>query len=141
MLTHAESEILVAAIDKGSAKVLLMRAMGEISKKMKAGVRVRIFTPITQSNTEQFKEVTSEVRHLPSTSSAGVCVVDRKEVMIIPESNDNPMTHPSEETAILITSHSIVEMFRVLFFVGWDTSPLVGDSIQRNTREYGTNSN
>jgi len=111
--------------------------MGEISKKMKEGVKVRIFTPITQSNTEQFKEVTSEVRHLPSTSSAGVCVVDRKEVMIIPESNDNPVTQSSEETAILITSLSIVEMFRVLFFVGWDTSPLVGDSVQRNAGEYG----
>ena len=35
--------------DKGSAKILLMRAMDEISKKMKAGVRVRIFTPVTEA--------------------------------------------------------------------------------------------
>jgi hypothetical protein len=47
LLTHAETEILVAAIDKDSAKILLMRAMDEISKKMKADVRVRTLTPVT----------------------------------------------------------------------------------------------
>lgn len=128
LLTHAEKEILVTAIDKGPAKVLLMREIDSISKKMKAGVNVRIFTPVTKSNMEQFKEAKSEVRHLPSTTSAGICIVDRKEVMIIPESSDNPKASSAEETAILISSPSIVEMFRVLFFVGWDTSPLSGDS-------------
>ncbi len=128
ILEHAKSEILVAAIDKGSAKVLLMRGMEEISKKMKAGVNVRIFTPVTQSNTDQFKEVASEVRHLDSINSAGVCIVDRKEVMIIPEASDDPSSAHPDETAIIITSPSIVEMFRVLFFVGWDTSPATGDS-------------
>jgi sugar-specific transcriptional regulator TrmB len=126
LLSHAEQEILVAAIDKGSAKVLLMRGIEEISKKMKSSVSVRIFTPITPTGTDQFKEVASEVRHLDSLTSAGVCIVDRKEVMIIPETTGNHAL--SEETAILITSSSIVEMFRVLFFVGWDTSPLTGDS-------------
>jgi sugar-specific transcriptional regulator TrmB len=125
LLSHAQKEILVAVIDKGSAKILLMRGMEEISKKMKAGVSVRIFTPITQSGTDQFKEVASEVRHLDSLTSAGVCIVDKKEVMIIPETTGN-LGH-SDETAIVITSPSIVEMFRILFFVGWDTSPLTSE--------------
>ena len=103
-----------------------MRGMEEISKKMKAGVAVRIFTPITPSSTDQFKEVASEVRHLESLTSAGLCIMDRKEVMIIPEAADNQTQ--IEETAIVITSPSIVEMFRVLFFVGWDTSPLTGEA-------------
>lgn len=123
LLTGAESEILVAAIDRGSAKLLLMRGLEEITKKMRAGVNVRIFTPVSQGDSDQFKEVASEVRHLESINSAGVCIVDRREVMIIPESTPGEISARPDETAILITSPSIVEMFRVLFFVGWDTSP------------------
>jgi len=121
LLTGAENEILVAAIDKGSAKLLLMRGLEEIAKKMHSGVSVRIFTPISESNSDQFKEIAPEVRHLDSINSAGVCIVDKREVMIIPE--PAPGDNHQDETAILITSPSIVEMFRVLFFVGWDTSP------------------
>jgi sugar-specific transcriptional regulator TrmB len=124
LLTSAKSEILVAAIDRGSAKLLLMRGLEEITRKMRSGVSVRIFTPISQEGTDQFKEVAPEVRHLDSINSAGVCIVDRREVMIIPEPGNAPGSH-QDETAILITSPSIVEMFRVLFFVGWDTSPSI----------------
>jgi len=129
LLAQASSEILVAAIDRGSAKLLLMREMEEISKKIKAGVSVRIFTPVSNSNTSQFKEIASEVRHLDSINSAGVCIVDGREVMIIPEPSPGDLSHP-DETAILVTSPSIVEMFRVLFFVGWDTSPAIEASEQ-----------
>ena len=136
LLESAQNEILVAAIDRGSAKLLLMREMDEIQKKMKAGVSVRIFTPVLQSNSSQFKEVASEVRHLDSINSAGVCIVDRREVMIIPESgNGNQAGLSPDEVAILITSPSIVEMFRVLFFVGWDTSPTIGEL--ENTQQLG----
>jgi sugar-specific transcriptional regulator TrmB len=128
LLSHAKSEILVAAIDRGSAKLLLMREMDEISKKINAGVNVRIFTPMSNTNTGQFKEIASEVRHLDSINSAGVCIVDRSEVMIIPEASPGESGFHFDETAILITSASIVEMFRVLFFVGWDTSPSMGTS-------------
>lgn len=124
LLTSAENEILVAAINRGSAKILLMRGLEEITKKMRSGVSVRIFTPISNGNTDQFKEVAPEVRHLDSINSAGVCIVDRREVMIIPEpAPGNTSGALQDETAILITSPSIVEMFRALFFVGWDTSP------------------
>ena len=134
LLASAQKEILVAAIDRGSAKLLLLREIEEISKKMKAGVSVRIFTPVSQSSSNQFKEVASEVRHLESISSAGVCIVDSKEVMIIPEQTEGERNNShSDETAILITSPSIVEMFRVLFFVGWDTSPAIGDEESRET--------
>ncbi len=128
LLAGAQTEILVAAVDRGSAKLLLMREMEEISKKIKEGVSVRIFTPVSNSNAAQFKEVASEVRHLDSINSAGVCIVDRSEVMIIPESAPGEAGPPTEETALLITSPSIVEMFRVLFFVGWDTSPVMETS-------------
>lgn len=128
LLESAQNEILVAVIDRGSAKLLLMREMDEISKKVKAGVSVRIFTPVSQTNSNQFREVASEVRHLDSINSAGVCIVDRKEVMIIPVSGYGDRgSLPSDEAAILISSPSIVEMFRVLFFVGWDTSPTIED--------------
>ncbi len=128
LLAGAEKEILVAAIDRGSAKLLLLREMEEISKKMKAGVSVRMITPVSQTNSDQFKEVASEVRYLDSINSAGVCIVDGREVIIIPEQTEAERSGShSDETAILITSPSIVEMFRVLFFVGWDTSPAIID--------------
>jgi len=126
LLGRAEREILVAAADKSSARTLLMRDMDLISRKMKSGVKVKIFTPITSSNADEFQELTSEVRHLNSSNSAGFCVVDRKQAMILPES---PARSAQETSAILTGSSSLVEMLSVLFFEGWNTSPLMGDSV------------
>jgi sugar-specific transcriptional regulator TrmB len=122
LLSEAQDEILVAAPDQGSARNLLLRAMDEITGKMKAGVKVRIFTPVSNLDAERFQDLTSEVRHLNSSNSAGFLLVDRKRAMIIPESGEG------SNSAILTDSPSIVEMLNVLFFEGWNSSPLMGDS-------------
>ena len=127
LLARAQREILVAAADKGSARTLLFRDMDLISRKMKLGVKVKIFTPVNNSNVDEFQGLTSEVRHLSSSNSAGFCVVDRKQAMILPESPAAIMTR--ENSAILTDSPSIVEMLSVLFFEGWNTGPLIGDSV------------
>ncbi len=133
LLSSAENEILVVAMEKGAAQALLLNSIDIISEKMKKGVLVRIFTPITKSNAAEIRPIQKEVRHLVTSSSAGLCVVDDKHAMIVTETGDRNVVldQKREETAIITDSKSIVDMFRTLFFVGWDTSPLFEETIEK----------
>jgi sugar-specific transcriptional regulator TrmB len=123
LLNDAQNEILVAIGDEGTGRILLARAVDTLSKKVRAGVRVRVLTPITGPVGEELSGIIDNLRHLPTSNSAGLCVVDKSKAMIIVESGDRISLGSKEQTAILLQSRSIVELLWVLFFVGWDTSP------------------
>jgi sugar-specific transcriptional regulator TrmB len=123
LLNDAQNEILIAIGDEGTGKVLFDRAVDTLSKKIRAGVKVRVLTPITGPASEELGGIIDKLRHLPTSNSAGLCVVDRSKAMIIVESGDRLSLGSKEKTAILLQSRSIVELLWVLFFVGWDTSP------------------
>lgn len=131
LLSSAEHEILIAATERDTAQFLLSRVLDVISAKIKAGVKVNVYTPVTKSNAEQFLTFREQIRHLTVSSSAGLCIIDRRRAMMVLVSPREllPALSKREETAVLIESRSIGEILGTLFFVGWDTSPVIEDVI------------
>lgn len=130
LLSSAESEILIAATEKDTAQFLVSSVADIIALKRQSGVKVNVYTPVTKSNADQFLSFREHVRHLRASSSAGLCVIDRKTVMmVLVYPGQNPIISKKDETAVLINSRSIGEILGTLFFVGWDTSPLIEEPI------------
>ncbi|MGI0081305.1 MAG: hypothetical protein ACRECH_16985, partial [Nitrososphaerales archaeon] len=118
--------------DRGVVHSLLSRTFETLQSKLKEGLNVKVFTPITESNVKQVEGIRRGARHLTTSASAGLCIVDGARALIVTE--PSLRSFPStgrEETAILTNSKSIVETLRTLFFVGWDTSPAFEDVIER----------
>ena len=131
LISSAKSEILIAATERETAQSLISPVLDTISSKKASGVKVNVYTPVTKSNVEQFLGFREQVRHLKSSSSAGLCVIDRKTaMMVLVPTGDSPIISKKDETAVLIDSRSIGEILGTLFFVGWDSSPLIEDAIR-----------
>jgi sugar-specific transcriptional regulator TrmB len=124
LISLAEHEILIAVGDSGAAEVLFSNGIDTLAAKLKSGIQVRVFTPITRLKSADISGIKDTIRHMPSSNSAGLCIVDKRRVMILVETEDRiGQTSTNEDTAIVTESRSIVELLWILFFVGWDTSP------------------
>ena len=131
LLSSAESEILLAATEREMAQFLISPTLDIISSKKERGIRVNVYTPVTRSNADQLLSFKEQIRHFTASSSAGLCVIDRKTIMmVLLPPREFPAISRSDETAVLIDSRSIGEILGTLFFVGWDTSPLIEDVIR-----------
>jgi sugar-specific transcriptional regulator TrmB len=128
IISFAEREILIVATDKGVVHSLLSRTFETLQRKLREGLNVKVFTPITQLNVKQIEGIRKGARHLTTSASAGLCIVDGNKALIVtePSTTSFPSTE-REESAILTNSRSIVQTLRTLFFVGWDTSPIFED--------------
>jgi sugar-specific transcriptional regulator TrmB len=132
VVASAKAEILIASTSEGTARFLLTEAIDAIKEKMKQGVSVRIFTPVSSKNIAPVKEIESEVRHLTTSGSGGLCVVDESQAVIVIETAlHGEQSKVVEDNAIYTTSKSMAAMLRTLFFVGWDTSPTVEEQLGR----------
>ena len=132
IISYAKSEILIVASDSGVVHSLLSRTFDALQTKLKEGITVKVFTPITEANVKQIEGIRRGTRHLTTSASAGLCIVDGVKALIVTE--PSPQSFPSEvreETAILTNSKSILQTLRTLFFVGWDTSPVFEDAMER----------
>lgn len=133
MIKHSRKEILIVATERGATQTLLLGSIGTIHSKIRLGLNARIFTPINHFNSARIEKIRKEVRHLATSVSAGLCIIDRSRALIVVEQTENALGNPEPKAAIMTDSKSIVEMLSTLFFVGWDTSPLfneVVDSIE-----------
>lgn len=131
LISSAETEILIAATERDTAQFVISPVLDIISSKMESGVKVNVYTPVTRSNADQFLYFRDQVRHLRATGSAGLCIIDRKTaMMVMVPTREFPAISKRDETAVLINSRSIGEILGTLFFVGWDSSPLVEDVIK-----------
>ncbi len=132
IISFAESEILIVATDRGVVHSLLSRTFDTLQRKLKEGLNVKVFTPITESNVKQIEGIRRGARHLTTSASAGLCIVDGSKALIVTEPSTQAFPSSGrEETAILTNSKSIVQTLRTLFFVGWDTSPIFEDVKER----------
>jgi sugar-specific transcriptional regulator TrmB len=134
LIASASKEIIIAATAKGTSQILLIQSLDTIYEKTRAGLNVRIFTPISNENVEQLKIIEKEVRHLATSGSGGVCVVDESHAMMIVESppaQSESFRRTREDNAIVTNSTSMAAMLRTLFFVGWDTSPTLEEQVGR----------
>jgi sugar-specific transcriptional regulator TrmB len=131
LLKAARSEVLIAATEKGPAQSIFLGAVDDISRKMRNGVSVKVFTPVTGARDQRIRKVGSKVRHLIASTPVGLCIVDRNTAMIITQPAGTGKSSMGQETALLTNSKSIAEMLRTLFFVGWNTSPTFKERIQR----------
>jgi sugar-specific transcriptional regulator TrmB len=129
LVASATREILIVATEKGTAHTLLSGVLDTIARKVRSGVRARIFTPVNSQNVEQFRELQKEIRHLSSYISGGMCVIDGKQALIVVEPTQSVSPDRRETNAIITDSNSIVQILRTLFFVGWDTSPSVKEAM------------
>jgi sugar-specific transcriptional regulator TrmB len=133
LISSASNEIIIAATAKGISQRLLIQPLDTICEKARAGLNVRIFTPVTHENEEQLKIIEKQVRHLVTSGSGGVCVVDESQAMVIVESppvQKDSFKHAREDNAIVTNSTSMAAMLRTLFFVGWDTSPTLREQVE-----------
>jgi sugar-specific transcriptional regulator TrmB len=129
MIRHSRKEVLIVATERGATQTLLLSSIGTIHGKIRSGMNVRIFTPINHFNSSRIERIRSQVRHLATSVSAGLCIADRSRALIVVEQSDNPLGDPEPKAAIMTDSRSIVEMLSTLFFVGWDTSPLFNEVV------------
>ncbi len=131
VIASANAEILIATTSEGTARFLLTQAIDAIRERMQHGVTVRIFTPVSSKNIAPIKEIEREVRHLTTTGSGGLCVVDESQAVIVIETalHSEDSREVVEDNAIHTTSKSMAAMLRTLFFVGWDTSPTVQEQL------------
>jgi sugar-specific transcriptional regulator TrmB len=123
LLKGAKKEVLITATEKGPAQSIFLSAVDVISRKMRGGVNVRVFTTVKGTRDQRIRRIQSKVRHLAASAPAGLCVIDRNTALIITGSTGTGRSASSQETALLTNSKSIGEMLRTLFFVGWNTSP------------------
>jgi HTH-type transcriptional regulator, sugar sensing transcriptional regulator len=129
MIRHSRREILIVATERGATQTLLLSSIGTIHSKIRNGLNARVFTPINHLNSARIERIRKEVRHLATSVSAGLCIVDRSRALIVVEQAENPYGDPEPKAAIMTDSKSIVEMLSTLFFVGWDTSPLFNEVV------------
>ncbi len=130
MIKHSRKEILIVATERGATQSLLLSSIGTIHGKIRSGLNARIFTPINHLNSARIERIRKEVRHLATSVSAGLCIVDRSRALIVVEQTENALGDPEPKAAIMTDSKSIVEMLSTLFFVGWDTSPLFNEVVE-----------
>ena len=121
LLESAKREVLIAATEKGPARSIFLESVDYLSAKVRRGVRVKVFTPIGGTYDQRLKRLKSNVRHMASSTPAGLCVIDRTTAMIV--LSQSKTRGSAAETALVTGSRSIGEMLRTLFFVGWTTSP------------------
>jgi len=122
LLDRAKKEVLIAATERGPARSIFLESVDTLSAKMRRGVKVKVFTPFEGAYKDRFKLIGASVRHMASSTPAGLSVIDRTTAMIIVGPSKTGRASPSE-TALVTSSRSIGEMLRTLFFVGWTTSP------------------
>jgi sugar-specific transcriptional regulator TrmB len=123
LLKTARTEVLIIATERGPAQSIFLGAVDMLSRKMRNGVNVKVFTPIKGTPDQRIRRIGSKVRHLVASARAGLCVIDRNTAMIIVGPTGTGKGSSGQETALLTSSKSIGEILRTLFFVGWNTSP------------------
>lgn len=136
LIESATREIIIVATSKGISQMLLIQSLDIIYDKARSGLKVRIFTPVSRENAEHLKMIAKEVRHLVTSGSGGVCVVDESKAMMIVESppaQSDSFRGARMDNAIVTNSTSMAAMLRTLFFVGWDTSPTLEEEVGKIT--------
>jgi sugar-specific transcriptional regulator TrmB len=128
-LTSAKNELLVATTERGTMQTLLMQSQDSLSARSKnEGLIVKIFTPVSVHTAKSLQDSGLAVRDLVASNSAGLCIVDKEEVMMVTEQTEDYSAEQFEESAVVLDSISIVGMIRTMFFVGWDTSPTLEEA-------------
>ncbi|MGI0081501.1 MAG: TrmB family transcriptional regulator, partial [Nitrososphaerales archaeon] len=57
IISYSEKEILIVATDRGVVHSLLSRTFETLQSKLKEGLNVKVFTPITESNVKQVEGI------------------------------------------------------------------------------------
>jgi sugar-specific transcriptional regulator TrmB len=136
LVAHARKEILIVATESGTTQTLFLGSVDTIYGKIKSGINVKVFTPVTSFNADRIGKIRRYVRHLSTSASAGLCISDRDKALMVIDQPEGVFSNSDAKTALMTDSKSIVEMLSTLFFVGWDTSPLFDEALETVNRGF-----
>ena len=123
LMQRTGSEILAIGTEHSVARWSLSGFLGNIEHKKNEGVDVKLLLPIVPSTAEYLKELRAEVRQPKRRMPARMVIFDGSQVVLGFEREESTSVHSKNAAAIWTNSRNLVEMFRILFFAVWESSP------------------
>jgi sugar-specific transcriptional regulator TrmB len=123
LMQRTSSEILAIGTEHSVARWSLSGFLENIEHKKDEGVDVKLLFPIVPSTAEYLKGLSAVVRQPKRRMPARMVVFDGSQLILGFEKEESTSVHSSNAAAIWTNSRNLVEMFRILFFAAWESSP------------------
>ncbi len=122
MIKNAEKSVIINTTEAGilRKKDLLKNVFKRLKERK---VKVRIAAPVTAEIRPQLEELSRVVEIRQTTTPARFCVVDGKEVVLMPLDED--LSNPTSDVGIWVRSKFFASPFEKMFDAAWPELKLV----------------